>query len=144
MEEAARKLGLELRVLHASTEQDLDGVFATMVQLRAGAFVVGPDQFFLSRHKKILELASRHSLPAIFPWRESAMAGALMSYDISVSDGYRSVGVYVGRILKGDQPGDLPVQQLTKFNFVINLKTAKTLGLDVPLGLSAAADEVIE
>jgi putative tryptophan/tyrosine transport system substrate-binding protein len=141
---AARKLGLELHILHASTEQDLDGVFAKMVQLRAGALVVPPDAFFLSRHEQIVGLATRHSLPSIFPWREGAIAGGLMSYDVSVKDGYRMVGIYVGRILKGEQPGNLPVQELTKFNFAINLKTAKTLGLDVPLGLSAAADELIE
>jgi putative tryptophan/tyrosine transport system substrate-binding protein len=115
-----------------------------MAQLRAGALVVAPDTFFLSRHEQILELAARYSLPAIFPWREAAVAGGLMSYDVSVTDGYRLVGIYVGRILKGEQPGDLPVQEMTNFKLVINLKTAKTLGLNVPLGLSAAADELIE
>jgi putative tryptophan/tyrosine transport system substrate-binding protein len=144
LEAAARKLGLQLHVLHASTERDLDGIFATMAQLRAGALVVAPDTFFLSRHEQILELAARYSLPAIFPWREAAVAGGLMSYDVSVTDGYRLVGIYVGRILKGEQPGDLPVQEMTNFKLVINLKTAKTLGLNVPLGLSAAADELIE
>jgi len=144
LDAAARKLGLELHVLHASSERDLDDAFAKMLELRAGALVVPPDAFFLSRHEQIIELATRHSLPTIFPWREGAVAGGLMSYDVSVKDGYRWVGIYVGRILKGEQPGNLPVQQLTKFNFAINLKTAKTLGLDVPLGLSAAADELIE
>jgi putative ABC transport system substrate-binding protein len=144
LEAAARKLGLELNLLHASTERDLDGVFATMVQLRAGALVVAPDTFFFSRYEQILALAARHSLPASFPWREAAVAGGLMSYDVSVTDGYRLVGIYVGRILKGEKPGDLPVQELMKFNLVINLKTAKTLGIDVPLGLTAGADEVIE
>jgi putative tryptophan/tyrosine transport system substrate-binding protein len=141
---AARKLGLQLHVLHASTERDLDGVFATMAQLRAGALVVVPDPFLLSRQEQILALTARHSLPAIFASREAAVAGGLMSYDVSVRDGYRLVGIYVGRILKGEKPGDLPVQEMTNFKLVINLKTAKTLGLDVPLGLSAAADELIE
>jgi putative tryptophan/tyrosine transport system substrate-binding protein len=144
LEVAARKLGLQLHVLHASTERDLDDVFATMAQLRAVALVVAPDAFFNSRQEQILALTARHSLPAIFAWREAAMAGGLMSYDVSNTDGYRLVGIYVGRILKGEKPGDLPVQELTDFKLVINLKTAKTLGLDVPLGLSAAADELIE
>ena len=141
---AARKLGLELHILHASSERDLNDVFAKTLELRAGALVVPPDAFFLSQHEQIVRLATRHSVPTIFPWREGAIAGGLMSYDVSVKDGYRWVGIYVGRILKGEQPGNLPVQELTKFNFAINLKTAKTLGLDVPLGLSAAADELIE
>jgi putative ABC transport system substrate-binding protein len=144
LQAAARTLGLQIHVLHASTERDLDGVFATMAQLRAVALVVVPDTFFLSRQEQILALTARHSLPAIFAWREAAVAGGLMSYDVSVMDGYRLVGIYVGRILKGEKPGDLPVQEMTNFKLVINLKTAKTLGLDVPLGLSAAADELIE
>jgi putative ABC transport system substrate-binding protein len=144
LEVAARKLKVQLHVLHASTERDLDGDFATMTQLRAGALVVVPSAFFFSRQEQILALTARHSLPAIFPWREAPAAGGLMSYDVSVTDGYHLVGIYVGRILKGEKPGDLPVQEMTKFQLVINLKTAKTLGLDVPLGLSAAADELIE
>jgi putative ABC transport system substrate-binding protein len=144
LEAAARKLGLELNLLHASTERDLDGAFAMMVQLRAGGLVVANDTFFLSRYKQIVALAAHHTVPAIFPSRDAAIAGGLMSYDVGVTDGYRLVGIYVGRILKGEKPGDLPVQEMTNFKLVINLKTAKTLGLEVPLGLSAGADELIE
>jgi putative ABC transport system substrate-binding protein len=141
---AARKLGVRLHLLHASTASDLDGVFATMAQLRVGAFVVGPDAFFFSRRDQIAELAIRYAMPAIYYVREFAAAGGLMSYGVSVAGGYRLAGVYVGRILRGEQPGDLPVQGSAKFALVINLKTAKTLGLDVPPGLLATADEVIE
>jgi len=141
---AARKLGVRLHLLHASTASDLDGVFATMAQLRVGAFVVGPDAFFFSRRDQIAELAIRYAMPAIYYVREFAAAGGLMSYGVSVAGGYRLAGVYVGRILRGEQPGDLPVQGSTKFALVINLKTAKTLGLEVPPTLLARADEVIE
>jgi len=144
LEAAARKLGLELNLLHASTERDLDGVFATMVQLRAGALVVAPDTIFHSRYEQILALAARHSLPAIFPWREAAVAGGLMSYDVSVTDGYRLVGIYVGRILKGEKPADMPVVQPTRFELVINLSTASAIGITVPPSLLAQADDVIE
>jgi putative ABC transport system substrate-binding protein len=141
---AARKLGVQLHLLHASTASDLDGAFATMAQLRVGAFVVGPDAFFFSRRDQIAELATRYAMPAIYYVREFAAAGGLMSYGVSVADGYRLAGVYVGRILRGEQPSDLPVQGSTKFALVINLKTAKTLGLDVPPGLLAIADEAID
>jgi len=141
---AARKLGVQLHLLHASTASDLDDVFATVVHLRVGAFVVGPDAFFFSRRDQIAELATRYAMPAIYYVREFAAAGGLMSYGVSVADGYRLAGVYVGRILRGEQPSDLPVEESTKFALVINLKTAKTLGLDVPPGLLAIADEAID
>jgi putative tryptophan/tyrosine transport system substrate-binding protein len=141
---AARTLGLQLHVLQASTERDLDAVFATMVELRAGALVIGPDAFFLGHRDLIAELATRHAMPTIFYLREFAAAGGLMSYGVSVTDGYRLVGIYTGRILKGEQPSDLPVQGSTKFELVLNLKTAKALGLTVPPTLLARADEVIE
>jgi putative tryptophan/tyrosine transport system substrate-binding protein len=144
LQAAARKLGLQLHVLHASTARDLDMVFATVVQLRAAALVVGPDTFFFSRRDLIAELATRHAMPTIYYLREFAAAGGLMSYGVSVTDGYRQVGIYAGRILKGEQPSDLPVQESTKFELVINLKTAKALGIDVPLHLQQLADEVIE
>jgi putative ABC transport system substrate-binding protein len=115
-----------------------------MAQLHVGAFVVGPDAFFFSRRDQIAGLATRYAMPAIYYVREFAAAGGLMSYGVSVADGYRLAGVYVGRILRGEQPSDLPVQASTKFALVINLKTAKTLGLDVPPGLLAIADEAID
>jgi putative tryptophan/tyrosine transport system substrate-binding protein len=141
---AARTLGLQLHVLQASTERDLDAVFATMVELRAGALVIGPDTFFFGHRDLIAELATRHGMPAIYYLREFAAAGGLMTYGVSVTDGYRLVGIYTGRILKGEQPSDLPVHQSTKFELVLNLKTAKALGLEIPPTLLARADEVIE
>jgi putative tryptophan/tyrosine transport system substrate-binding protein len=140
---AARKLGLEFHILHASSERDLDIIFVKMV-LRVGALAITADPFFLSRREQILTLATRHSLPAMSPWREAAAAGGLVSYGTSASDGYRQVGQYAGRILKGEKPADLPVQQATKFALVINLKTAKALGIEVPLSMLMRVDEVIE
>jgi len=141
---AARRLGLELHVLHASTEHDFDAAFASLVRLRAGALVIGPDALFTSGSEQLAALAFRHAIPAICPYREFAAAGGLMSYGTSITDAYRQIGVYAGQILKGAKPGDLPVMQPTKFELVINLKTAKALGLTVPLTLQASADKVVE
>jgi putative ABC transport system substrate-binding protein len=140
----ARTLGLQLHVLHASTERDFDTVFANIVQLRAGALVIAPDAFFNSLSAQLAALALRHAVPTIYQYREFAAAGGLMSYGGSYTDGFRQAGVYVGRILKGEKPADLPVQQSTKVELIINLRTAKTLGLTVPISLLGRADEVIE
>jgi putative ABC transport system substrate-binding protein len=132
-----------LHVLHASSERDFEPAFASMVRLRAAAVVVAVDAFFLSHRDQIAALAVRHALPTIYYLREFAAAGGLLSYGPSVTEGYRQVGIYTGPILKGEKPADLPVMQSTKFELVINLKTAKALGLDVPLFLQERADEVI-
>jgi putative ABC transport system substrate-binding protein len=141
---AAHTLGLQLQIIHASTERDLDTVFAALRQLQAGGVVIAPDAFFTSQSEQIATLALRHAVPAIFQYREFAAAGGLMSYGMSITDIYRQLGVYTGRILKGEKPADLPVQQATKVELIINLKTAKALGLTVPLSLLGRADEVIE
>jgi putative ABC transport system substrate-binding protein len=144
LQAAARTLGLQLHVLHASTDRDFDTAFATLVQLRAGALVIGTDGFLLSRTKQLAALTVRHAVPAVFQDRAFAAAGGLMSYGGSTTDQYRQGGVYTGRILKGDKPADLPVVRSTKVELFINLKTAKTLGLIVPTALLLRADEVIE
>jgi putative ABC transport system substrate-binding protein len=144
LQAGARNLGLQLHVLHASTERDFDAVFTTLVQLRAGGLAIGGDAFLNSRSEQLAALALRHAVPAIHQPREFAAAGGLMSYGGSPTESYRPFGVYTGRILKGEKPADLPVQQVTKVELSINLKTAKTLGLTVPLSLLTRADEVIE
>jgi putative tryptophan/tyrosine transport system substrate-binding protein len=143
-QEAARALGLQLHILHASDERDFETVFLALVQLGVGALVIGGDQLFNSRSEQLAALAIRHALPAIYQYREFVAAGGLMSYGGSIADEFRLVGVYAGRILKGERPGDLPVQQATKVELIINLKTAKALGIKVPITLLARADEVIE
>jgi putative tryptophan/tyrosine transport system substrate-binding protein len=143
-EAAARTLGLKLYVLHASTERDFDTIFATLVQLRAGALVIGPDLLFANHREQLGALTVHHAVPAISPYREFAAAGGLMSYGGDLAESYRVVGDYVGRILKGDKPADLPVQEVTKVEMIINLKTAKALGLNIPEPLIGRADEVIE
>jgi len=141
---AARTLGLQLHVLNASTESDFDAVFETLRQLKADGLVVVSDVFFNVQSKQLAALTIRHAIPAISQSPEFTVAGGLMSYTGSIPDEYHQAGVYTGRILKGEKPADLPVVQGTKFELVINLKTAKALGLNVPLGLLNAADEVIE
>jgi putative ABC transport system substrate-binding protein len=141
---AARTLGLQFHVLHASTDRELDTVFSNLAELRAGALIIGADAFFTSHSEYLAALALRHAVPTIFQFRDFAAVGGLMSYGGSITDAYRQVGVYTGRILKGEKPADLPVQQSTKAELIINLKTAKALGLTVPLPLLARADEVIE
>ena len=144
LQPAARTFGLQLHVLNASTERDFDTAFATLRQLRADGLVIVQDVFFITQGRQLAALAIRHAVPAIFQEREFAVAGGLMSYTGSVPDEYRQAGVYTGRVLKGEKPADLPIVQVTKFELVINLKTAKALGLNVPNGLLNAADEVIE
>jgi putative ABC transport system substrate-binding protein len=144
VQEAGRAAGQQLNILSATTERDIDIAFAIVTESHAGALLVGSDPFFNSRLDQIVATAARHAIPAIYEGRNFAMAGGLASYGTSLVDAYREVGVYTSRVLKGEKPTDLPVVQPTKFEFVINLKTAKALGLDVPPGLSARADEIVE
>jgi putative tryptophan/tyrosine transport system substrate-binding protein len=142
--EATRALGLRLHIHRAISEPELAAAFAEISRMQAGPVVVGADSFFITARDKIVALAARYGIPATYETRESVVAGGLMSYAPNFRDAYRQAGVYVGRILKGERPADLPILQPTKFELVINLKTAKTLGLDVPLALQQRADEIIE
>jgi putative ABC transport system substrate-binding protein len=144
VEMAARALGLQVRVLHAGTEREIEMVFESLVQLQAGGLVIGANAFFFSHRDQLVELATRYSVPTIYPWHEAVVAGGLMSYGANVGDAYRLAGNYTGRILKGERPADLPVQQSTSTEMVINLKTAKLLGLAFPITLLGQANEVIE
>jgi putative ABC transport system substrate-binding protein len=141
---AAHTLGLELHVLNASSERDFEGVFAKLIELRAGGLVISPEALFVSHSEQLAALAAHHGMPTVFRGREFTAAGGLMSYGSDITDSYRLAGIYAGRILKGDKPADLPVQQTTKVELFINLKTAKALGITVPLPLSGRADRIIE
>jgi putative ABC transport system substrate-binding protein len=144
LETAARSKGVQLVVLRANTDSGIEAAFASLVQRHAEALVIDPDVFFLDRRQQIVALAARHAIPVVYSRREYAAIGGLMSYGTNLAEAYRQAGIYAGRVLKGEKPADLPVLQPTKFELVINLKTAKELGLKVPLTLQVAADEVIE
>jgi ABC-type uncharacterized transport system substrate-binding protein len=146
VQEAARAKGVQLRILRASSENEIDTAFATLVRIQSGALLVGADPFFSSRagREQIVELAARHAIPAMYEWREFVTAGGLSSYGTKLSAVYRKAGALVGRILAGAKPADLPVEQPTKFELVVNLKTAKALGLTIPPSILSRVDEVIE
>jgi putative ABC transport system substrate-binding protein len=144
IQSAADTLGLQLQVLNASSERDFDAVFASLIRLRAGGLVITAGSVFLRGMEQLAALTVRHAVPAAYQYREFAAAGGLMSYGPDMTETYRIAGIYTGRILKGDKPADLPVQQSTKIELFINMKTAKTLGITVPLPLSGRADEIIE
>jgi putative ABC transport system substrate-binding protein len=144
LQDAAREKGVQLHIVEASAEADFEKAFASLASLQAGALVVGADPFFNARRSQIVALAAQHSLPTIYEWREFVDAGGLISYGTSLAGVYRQIGTYVGRILGGEKPSDLPVQQPTTFELVVNLKTAKALDLTIPQSILARADEVVE
>jgi putative ABC transport system substrate-binding protein len=144
IQEAARTNGRLLAILKVSTESEIDSAFATLIQLRAGGVVVPAEPFFNNRRQQIVALAARHAVPAIYEWREFADAGGLISYGPSLTDTFRQLGVYAGRVLAGANPADMPIQQPTRLELMVNLKTAKALGLTVPPSILARADEIIE
>jgi putative ABC transport system substrate-binding protein len=144
LQAAARALGVRLHVLHATSERDFDAVFATVAQVRASALIIGPGTLFVARSEQLAVLAARHAVPTVFQYRPFAAAGGLLSYGSNETEFYRLVGIYAGRILKGEKPADLPVQQSTKVELIINLKTARALSLTIPLPLLGRADEVVE
>jgi putative tryptophan/tyrosine transport system substrate-binding protein len=144
LQTAAGALGLQIHIVNAATPGEFGAAFTTLVQQQAGALVVGSDPFFTNQREALVALAAQHALPAIYEWREFTAAGGLVSYGTNISDAYRQAGIYTARILKGEKPADLPVAQPTKFELVINVKTAKALGITVPQTLAVAADEVIE
>jgi putative tryptophan/tyrosine transport system substrate-binding protein len=141
---AASAIGRRIEVFYARSNREIDVAFASIVRKQASAVIIGPDGLLRNRRVQLVNLASRHALPAIYPWREAVEIGGLMSYGSDFTDAFRLVGIYAGRILKGEKAGDLPVQQPTKFELVINLQTAKTIGIEIPATLLASADEVIE
>jgi putative ABC transport system substrate-binding protein len=144
VEAAARKMGMRAHKLTASTAGEVDTAFAAISQLRVDAFLVGADGFFITRREQLAELATRHALPGVYPFPDFPAAGGLLSYGLSLSDAYRQVGVYAGRMLKGARPADLPVMQPSKFELILNLKAAKSFGLNIPSSFQLRADEIIE
>jgi putative ABC transport system substrate-binding protein len=144
VQEAAKTFGIDLQILNASNDQEIEAAFAQLAELNAGAIIVAGEPYFDSRRAAIVELAARHAVPASYSWRENVAMGGLLSYGTIINESYRNSGIYCGRILKGEKPADLPVMQPTKFELTINLKTAKALGLTIPPALLTGADEVIE